>query len=124
MRSRVALLLAGGLLARLSAFGAEAHTTWSEYLGGIDSAQYSALTQINKSTVSNLEQVWFYPAGNNGFRFGFNPLVVDNLMFVLGKDNDLVGLDAATGKELWVHSNDKPRSITHRGINYWENKDR
>jgi quinoprotein glucose dehydrogenase len=32
--------------------------------------------------------------------------------------------EAVTGREIWVHDNDKPRSITHRGINYWESKDR
>ena len=65
----------------------KAYTTWSDYEGSADSAQYSALTQINKSNVAQLEQVWFYPGGNNGFRYGFNPLVVDGVMYVVGKDN-------------------------------------
>ena len=98
--------------------------TWSDYLGGADSAQYSALDQINKSNVNDLEQVWFYPAGNNGFRFGFNPIVVDGTMYVIGKDNSIVALDAATGHEIWFFDSGKPRVITHRGINYWESKDR
>lgn len=80
----------------------KAYTTWSDYEGSADSAQYSALTQINKSNVAQLEQVWFYPAGNNGFRYGFNPLVVDGVMYVVGKDNATVALDAVTGKEIWV----------------------
>ena len=63
----------------------QGHRTWSDYLGGADSAQYSALKQIDKSNVNQLQQVWFYPAGNNGFRFGFNPIVVDNVMYVVGK---------------------------------------
>jgi hypothetical protein len=70
--------------------GAKPYTTWSDYEGSPDSAQYSALTQINKSNVTQLRQVWFYPGGNNGFRYGFNPLVVDGAMCVLGKDNALV----------------------------------
>ncbi len=104
--------------------GAKPYTTWSDYEGSADSAQYSALTQINKSNVTELRQVWFYPGGNNGFRYGFNPLVVQGVMYVLGKDNVLVALDAVTGKEIWVHDNNKPRNITNRGINYWESKDR
>src|ERR1700744_4393207 len=107
-----------------SAKEAKEYTTWSDYEGSADSAQYSALTQINKSNVAQLQQVWFYPGGNNGFRYGFNPLGVDGGMSVLGKDNNLVALDAVTGKELWVHDNNKPRNITTRGINYWESKDR
>jgi quinoprotein glucose dehydrogenase len=100
------------------------YTTWSDYEGSADSAQYSALTQINKSNVIQLQQVWFYPGGNNGFRYGFNPLVVDGVMYVVGKDNATLALDAVTGKEIWVHHNGIPRSITNRGFNYWESQDR
>jgi quinoprotein glucose dehydrogenase len=82
------------------------------------------LKQIDKTNVTQLQQVWFYLAGNNGFRFGFNPVIVDNVMYVLGKDNNVVALDATPGKELWVHDNNKPHNTTHRGINYWESKDR
>jgi quinoprotein glucose dehydrogenase len=102
--------------------GDKAYTTWSDYEGSADSAQYSALTQINKSNVSQLQQVWFYPAGNNGF--GFDPLVVDGVKYVVGKNNATVALDALNGKEIWVHDNGTPRNITNRGINYWESKDR
>jgi quinoprotein glucose dehydrogenase len=101
-----------------------AHATWSDYLGGADSAQYSSLAQINRSNVKQLEMAWFYPAGNNGFRFGFNPLIVDGLMYVIGKNNAVVALDAATGHEVWVYDTGNPRSITNRGINYWESKNR
>jgi quinoprotein glucose dehydrogenase len=102
----------------------EAYTTWSDDEGSADSAQYSALTQINKSNVGQLEQVWFYPDGNNGYRYGFNPLIVDGVMYALGKDNATVALDAVTGKEIWVRDNGQPRGITNRGFNYWESKDR
>jgi quinoprotein glucose dehydrogenase len=100
------------------------YTTWSDFEGSADSAQYSALTQINKSNVTKLRQVWFYPGGNQGYRYGFNPMVVDGVMYVPGKDNITVALDAVTGKEIWVHDNGNPRSITNRGYNYWESKDR
>jgi quinoprotein glucose dehydrogenase len=100
------------------------YTAWSDYEGSPDSAQYSALTQINKSNVAQLQQVWFYPNGNNGFRYGFNPVVVDGVMYVIAKNNNIAALDALTGKEIWVHDNNNPRNISNRGINYWESKDR
>jgi quinoprotein glucose dehydrogenase len=102
----------------------KSYTTWSDYEGSADSAQYSALTQINKSNVAQLQQVWFYPNGNNGFRYGFNPVVVDGVMYAIAKNNNIAALDAVTGKEIWVHDNSNPRNITNRGINYWESKDR
>jgi len=79
--------------------------TWSQYLGGADSSQYSSLDQINKSTVSRLEVAWRYPSGDMR-SYRFNPLVVDGTMFVLAKNNSIVALDALTGQEKWAHAND------------------
>ena len=105
------------------AFG-QSHTGWSDYGGGADSAQYSALKQINRSNVSKLEVAWTYPTGDN-HKYFFNPLVVDNVIYVLAKNNSIVALDAATGKEIWAHPADPGTTIiTNRGINYWESKDR
>ena len=59
------------------------YTAWSDYLGSADSEQYSALKQINKTNVSKLQQMWFYAAGDNANRYGFNPLVVGNTMIVM-----------------------------------------
>jgi quinoprotein glucose dehydrogenase len=102
----------------------QTHTTWSDYSGGPDSAQYSALEQINRSNVAKLEVAWTYPTGDNN-KYFFNPLVVDNMVFVLAKNNSIVALDAVTGKEIWAHaSGPEIRIITNRGINYWESKDR
>jgi quinoprotein glucose dehydrogenase len=52
-----AVLLSTGLAAVGSLVGDHnpPYTTWSSYLGTPDSAQYSALTQINKSNVRQLE---------------------------------------------------------------------
>ena len=98
------------------------YTTWSDYGGSSDSMQYSALKQINKSNVSRVELAWSYPVPGTSGRFGFNPLIADRVMYVLGKDNAIVALDAATGKQVWSHPVEgRP---TDRGINYWESKDR
>jgi quinoprotein glucose dehydrogenase len=118
-----ALLVACSSLSAAFTVGQQPHTTWTDYLGGADSAQYSALKQINKSNVNRLELRWFYPAGNNGAEFGFNPVVVDGLMYVLGKDGAIAALDATTGKEVWLHEVNSTL-VAHRGINYWESKDR
>ncbi len=118
-----AFLLACTILNVRFVTGQTPYTTWKEYLGSVDSAQYSALKQINKSNVKRLELMWFYPAGNNGAEFGFNPIVVDGLMYVLAKNGAISALDAVTGKEVWVHEVNSTL-VAHRGINYWESKDR
>ena len=81
---------------------AATHTTWRDYGGGAGRAQYSALTQINRTNVSKLQVAWTYPTGDSG-NYLFNPVVVDDVMYVLAKSNSIVALDAATGKELWTH---------------------
>ena len=44
--------------------------------------------------------------------------------YVLAKNNSIVALDAATGKEIWTHAPEPDtKVITNRGINYWESKD-
>jgi quinoprotein glucose dehydrogenase len=95
-------------------------TTWSQYLGGADSSQYSSLRQINKSNVAKLQVAWTYPTGPG--TFVFDPVVVDGVMYVLKESNAIAALDAATGKELWVHPN--TGAVGTRGMNYWGSKDR
>jgi glucose dehydrogenase len=103
---------------------AQDRRTWSDYGGSADAAQYSSLAQIDRANVSKLQVAWTYPTGD-GSRYFFNPLVVDRTMYVLGKGNSIVALDAGTGKEIWVHpSEPDTKVITSRGLNYWESPDR
>jgi quinoprotein glucose dehydrogenase len=122
---RVVALRAGLALAVLSQLGVSAqdYKTWSDYGGAADSAQYSALSQINRSNVAKLEVAWKYPTGDSN-KYAFNPLVAHGTMYVLAKNNSIVALDAATGKEVWTHAPEpNTKVITNRGINYWESKD-
>ena len=101
----------------------QAHTAWSDYGGAADSAQYSALTQINKSNVNKLQVAWTYSTGDT-HKYFFDPLMAHGLLYVLAKNNSIVALDAASGTEVWVHATDtKSKLLTNRGINYWESKD-
>jgi|SRR5579859_867132 len=75
-------------VALLAAAEDKAHTTWSAYEGGVDSAQYSALKQINKSNVSRLQLAWFYSAAG-ARRFECSPIIVDGVMYVIGKDDNV-----------------------------------
>ncbi len=97
------------------------HVGWVDYGGGADSAKFAAVDQITKANVATLRVAWSYPTGDNAV-YSFNPLVVDQVMYVMAKNNSLVALDAATGKEIWIHEN--LRGIARRGINYWESADR
>jgi quinoprotein glucose dehydrogenase len=115
-------ILIAFLLAAIVASAADTgnFATWTEY-EGTDSAQYSSLKQINKNNVNQLQVAWSYPTGDR-VNYSFAPIVVDGVMYVLAKNNSFVALDAATGKEVWVHPN--TGAIGTRGANYWESKDR
>src|SRR5581483_6560341 len=97
-------------------------TQWNDYGGSADSMQYSALAQINKSNVRRLHLAWSVKAPGPAGRFSFNPLVVDDVMYVVGKDSAIYALNAATGEQIWVHRVEG--HPTNRGFNYWERKDR
>ena len=118
-----------GLVALALAFlsptnpGAQAqdYKGWRDYGGGPDNSKFVPLTQITKANVNRLGVAWSYPTQDSNV-YVFNPIVVDDVMYVLARNNSLVALDAASGKEIWIHAN--LRGIANRGINYWESKDR
>jgi quinoprotein glucose dehydrogenase len=90
---------------------------WWDNLAGPDSSNYVDLDQIKKSNVQQLETAWTYPYATAGF----NPVVVDDLMYVYGRNGSLIALDAATGKEIWIHEG--LNGMPSRGINYWQSED-
>jgi len=103
-KTRIAGAMLCGVAASLVTLNGQAgYATWSEYGGSTDSSQYSSLTQINKSNVAGLQQAWFYPVPDRQGSFSFSPIVVDNVMYVLGARNAIVALDATTGKPIWSH---------------------
>ena len=96
-------------------------TNWSDYGGTPDNARHVALDQIDKTNLDRLGVAWSYPSRDT-ISYVFNPIVVDNVAYVLARNNSLVAIDATTGKEIWIHED--LRGIAPRGINYWESKDR
>src|SRR6266508_6541248 len=90
---------------------------WWDFGGGPDASHFVDLDQIKKSNVSQLQVAWFYPYATPGF----NPIVVDDVVYVAGRNNSLIALDATTGKEIWIHEG--LAGMTSRGINYWQSGD-
>ena len=91
------------------------HKEWKDYGGGPDHSKYVELKQITKANVNQLKIDFVYSTNDN-LSYSFNPIVVDNVMYVLARNNSLVAVDATTGKEIWIHS--KLNGIIARGINF------
>jgi quinoprotein glucose dehydrogenase len=121
-------LLAMLLAAIGIAVAQQGDVSWKDHLGGPSGSHYSPLKQINRTNVNRLEMAWSYDTGD-ATAYTFSPLVVDNIAYVAAKQGSLVALDAATGRELWVHSfgpatGGRGGISAQRGANYWESKDR
>ena len=75
---------------------------WLTYSGGYFSQRYSPLNQITPDNVGNVELQWVYQTGVIG-PWQATPLVVDDVMYVTQRPNDVVALDARTGRVFWVY---------------------
>ena len=75
---------------------------WLLYSGGYFSNRYSSLSQITPANVKNLELKWMYQAAVAG-GWQTSPLVVDGIMYLTQRPDDVVALDAKTGRVFWIY---------------------
>lgn len=75
---------------------------WLTYSGNLLGQRYSALTQITAANVKNLELQWVYQVRSLE-KFEATPLVVDGVMYTVQAPNDVIALDAATGRVYWIY---------------------
>jgi alcohol dehydrogenase (cytochrome c) len=87
---------------RLLRADAEPHN-WLTYSGTLNGHRYSTLTQITPANVGNLELKWVFQARSLE-KFEATPLVVDGVLYTVQAPNDIVAIDAATGRTFWVYS--------------------
>lgn len=79
---------------------------WRHYGGDRASTRFSSVDQINTANVSKLKLAWTYragilPNGNSGLEV--TPLQVGGRVYLCTGYNDVIALDAMTGKEIWRH---------------------
>src|SRR5712691_9182651 len=75
---------------------------WLSYGGGYFSQRHSLLRQIEPANAKNLETKWMYQAPVMG-NWQSTPLVVDGVMYITQRPNDVVALDAKTGRVFWIY---------------------
>jgi alcohol dehydrogenase (cytochrome c) len=86
---------------RLTLAGREPEN-WLMYSGTYMSQRYSALDQIAPANVRTLEQKWVFQAESLQ-KFETTPLVLDGIMYLTQPPNDVVALDARTGRIFWIY---------------------
>src|ERR1051325_7375735 len=90
---------------------------WLMNSGGYFSQRYSRLTEITPANAKNLELKWMYQAPAAG-GWQATPLVVDGVMYVTQRPNDVIALDAKTGRVFWIYRHSlAPNQIVCCGAN-------
>ena len=75
---------------------------WLTYSGGYFSQRYSTLNQIDPANVKTLEMKWIYQGAVAG-GWQTTPLVVDGVMYITQRPNDVLALDPKTGRVFWTY---------------------
>ncbi len=94
-RYLLATAMAAGWMAAQSA-------NWTTYNGDHASHRYSTLAKITPANVKNLALSWVYQSPVAG-SWEATPLVLDGVMYITQRPNDVVALDAATGRVFWSY---------------------
>ncbi len=116
MRGKAAITLVVAALALLSyPLAAQAPVTyerllnaakephnWLTYGGDYSSNRHSPLTQITPANVKSLSLAWAHQSPLTG-SWQATPIVADGIMYLTQRPNDVLALDAATGRVFWVY---------------------
>jgi len=108
---------------------------WLSYGGSQANLKYSTLDQIGKNNVRQLKIAWRWRSADEDIKkdanvrpwlFEATPLMAGGVLYVSTGLNQIVAIDASSGKSLWRHD---PKSyasgkaalygFTHRGVAYW-----
>ena len=100
---------------------------WRSYLSDKGFSHFSALSQIDTSNVSRLQEVWRYDAGgaseNGATQMQCSAIVVSGVLYCTSPLLHLFALNAATGEELWRFDPSSDFGLLpnpNRGVAYWE----
>jgi alcohol dehydrogenase (cytochrome c) len=103
---------------------------WLTYYGNYEAWGYSPLNQVTRDNIKGLVPVWAFDAGNPthpSLRAGLEaaPLIVDGVLYLVGMQNNVYAMDAATGKRLWNYiyrwpEDNVPGMKGSRGLAYGE----
>ena len=86
---------------RLVRAASEPHN-WLTYSGTYASQRHTPLREITPQNVRNLEQKWVLQGQVLG-AWQSSPLVVDGIMYLTQRPNDVLAVDAETGRAFWLY---------------------
>jgi len=107
---------------------ADAQKDWAHYGNTEGGSRFAALDQINRDNINKLKVAWTYHTGDvalsdgNGAEDQLTPLQIGNKVFICTPHNNLIALDADTGKELWKNEINAKSAVWQRcrGMAYFD----
>ncbi len=81
---------------------AQTPADWLTYSGNYSSQRYSELDQVTPDNVGDLQLEWVYQSPVSG-PWEASPIVVDGVMYLTQRPNDILALDARSGRVFWVY---------------------
>mgnify|MGYP003332218082 CR=1 FL=1 len=80
---------------------------WPMYTADLRGSKYSPLDQIDKNNFGQLQVAWRLKTNNLGpipdRLYSATPLVVDGVMYLTERPNDVMAVDAKTGRVFWLY---------------------
>jgi alcohol dehydrogenase (cytochrome c) len=83
--------------------GRQEPQNWLTYSGGYSSQRHSELIQITPENAKDLTLKWVFQSRSLE-KHEVTPLVVDGVMYTVQGINDVIALNAVTGKTIWTHA--------------------
>ncbi len=90
---------------------AERPGDWVMHSGQYDSQRFSRLDQIDRGNVADLRLQWVRQLNTLG-QVETSPLVVDEVMYLTTPDNEVLALDATTGRVFWTYQHPVDDTLT------------
>ncbi|OLU24743.1 membrane-bound PQQ-dependent dehydrogenase, glucose/quinate/shikimate family [Pseudomonas sp. PA15(2017)] len=106
----------------------QAQKNWQHYGNTAGGSRFAALDQITRANVKDLQVAWTYRTGDvaesngNGAEDQLTPLQVGDKVFICTPHNNLIALDADSGRELWRNDINAQSSVWQRcrGLAYFD----
>ena len=88
-------------------------SNWLTYGGSYGEQRFSRLQAINDSNVGELGLAWSFETGTKR-GLEATPIVVDGVIYTTGTWSVVFAIDARTGKQIWRHDPEVPRTMGGR----------
>lgn len=112
------MLCVGVIVLPTAAAQGKRTVSWPVYGGQAAGDHYSPLTQINRGNVEKLRVAWTFDTHEQG-GLQTSPIIVGRVLYAYTPKQEVIALDAATGRLIWKFDSGIAGTQPARGVAYW-----